>query len=296
MRRTTASNIGQAIVVLIITLLCITMVYPYLNQLAISFNDGMDTNLGGITIFPRKFTLENYKTVFNSDGIFMAFVISVSRTVINVILAILVTFSAAYALTRRNLKGRKGITTFFCIPMYLHAGLIPTYILYRTLGLINSYWVYVLPFCFSFYNMVILRSFIQDIPASLEESALLDGANELVTMLRVIFPLSLPAVATVTLWVAVGQWNDWVTTLYYITDSQLYTLQYLIMRIIKQGEQLQQMAIMDAMGVSVENLSKTTEESVKAAMLIITSVPIILVYPFLQKYFVKGVTLGAVKE
>lgn len=296
MKKTFASNFGQAIIVAIIAFLCMTMVYPYLNQLAISFNDGMDTNLGGITIFPRKFTLDNYKTVFNSQGIFNAFFISISKTVINVILAVTVTFSAAYALTRRNLKGRKLITTFFCIPMYLHAGLIPLYILYRTLGLINNYWVYILPFCFSFYNMVILRSFIQEIPISLEESALLDGANEIVVMFKVIVPLSLPAIATVTLWVAVGQWNDWVTTLYYITDSELYTLQYLIMRIIKQGEQLQQMAIMDAMGVSVENLSKTTEESVKAAMLIITSVPIIIVYPFLQKYFVKGVTLGAVKE
>ncbi|MBE7059218.1 MAG: ABC transporter permease subunit [Ruminococcaceae bacterium] len=161
-------------------------------------------------------------------------------------------------------------------------------------GLINNYWVYILPYGFTFYTFVILRSFIQEIPEALEESALLDGANEITVMFKIIIPLSLPALATVALWVAVGQWNDWTTTLYYITDSDLFPLQYVIMRIIKQGEQIKQEALLSAMGAS-QSQAVTTSESVKASMLIVTSVPIIMVYPFLQKYFVKGVTLGAVK-
>lgn len=294
MKKTLGYRIASVINIIIITFLCVLMIYPYLNQLAISLNDGKDTLLGGITIYPRKFTLENYKVIFRDPQIGHAAIISVTRTVLNVLFALFVTFSAAYALTRKNLVGRKFITRYFCIPAYLTAGLIPTYILYRYLGLINNYWVYILPYGFTFYTFVILRSFIQEIPEALEESALLDGANEITVMFKIIIPLSLPALATVALWVAVGQWNDWTTTLYYITDSDLFPLQYVIMRIIKQGEQIKQEALLSAMGAS-QSQAITTSESVKASMLIVTSVPIIMVYPFLQKYFVKGVTLGAVK-
>ncbi|MBE7023136.1 MAG: carbohydrate ABC transporter permease [Ruminococcaceae bacterium] len=294
MKRTIGTRIFDIVNITIILILCAMMLYPYLNQLAISFNDGRDTLLGGITIFPRVFTFENYRTIFKDPSIGSAFLISVTRTLLNVVFALFVTFSAAYAMTRKNLKGRKFFARYFCIPAYLHAGLIPTYILYRYLGLINNYWVYVVPFGFTFYTFVILRSFIQEIPEALEESALIDGANEIVVMFKIIMPLSLPALATVALWVAVGQWNDWTTTLYYITDSELFPLQYVIMRIIKQGEQVKQEALLAAMGAS-QSKAVTTSESVKASMLIITSVPIIMVYPFLQKYFVKGVTLGAVK-
>ena len=141
--------------------------------------------------------------------------------------------------------------------------------------------------------MVIFRSFIQDLPEALSESAIIDGANEIQIMFKIIIPLSLPVVATVALWIAVGQWNDWTTNLYYITDAKYNTLQYLIMKIIKQGEQLR--ADMILAGDDSEMINKPTSEAVKAAMLIVTSVPIICTYPFLQKYFVKGVTLGAVK-
>lgn len=294
MKRSKGEQIFQIFNIILMLLLSVIMLYPYLNQLAVSFNESSDTAMGGITIFPREFTLANYKTVFNDSAVGDAFIISASRTVLNVVMAIVVTFAAAYALTRRSLFGRKFITRFLAIPAYIYAGIIPVYILYRYLGLINNYWVYVLPFCFGFYNMVILRSFIQELPEALEESALIDGANEIVIMFKIIIPLSLPAVATVALWIAVGQWNDWTTNLYYITNAKYNTLQYLIMKIIKQGEQLRADMIM-TMADGQEAMQQPTSESIKAAMLIITSVPIICTYPFLQKYFVKGVTLGAVK-
>lgn len=284
----------NAIVLIFISAL---MIYPYLNQLAIALNDGNDSALGGITIFPRKFTLINFQTILSDPSVGKATLVSVLRTVLNVVIHLFVTFSAAYALTRRNLRGRSVINKVFMLTMYINAGTIPTYILYRYLGLINNFWVYVLPYSFSFYNMIIMRSFIQELPIALEESALLDGANELVIMLRIIVPLSKPVLATIALWVAVGQWNDYSSTLMYVTDKNLFSLQYLMLRIIKQGEALKQIGLDQAMGAdTTAATAQTTSESIKAAMLIVSTVPILCIYPFLQKYFVKGVTLGAVKE
>lgn len=280
--------------IVFLILLSIVLIYPYINQLAIAFNDGTDTALGGVTIYPREFTLINFKTILSDPNILTATVVTVARTVLTVFVALVVTFSAAYALTRENLKGRTVINKILLITMYFNAGVIPTYVLFRYLGLINSFWVYVLPFTFSFYNMIIMKSFIEQLPKSLEESALLDGANEFVIMLKIIIPLSKPVLATVALWLAVSQWNDYSTTLYYVTDKKLYTLQYLMMRILKQGEQIKQLGADQAMGIDIST-AQTTSESIKSAMLIVSTVPILCVYPFLQKYFVKGVTLGAVK-
>lgn len=293
MKRKVSDYIIDIIILISLVILCVLCLYPYLNQIAISLNEGMDSAKGGITIFPRRFTMENYRALFSDSSYGGAFAVTVSRAVCNMLIQNVVVFGAAYALTRKRLRGRKFFTAYLAVPMYLHAGLIPMYILYRSLGLINNFWVYVLPYSFAFYNMVIVRSFVQDIPESLEESALLDGANEMTILFRIILPLSLPVLATVSLWILVGQWNDWTTTLYYVTNKKLYPLQYLMMRIIKQGEQLRQQAILDDTGADIT--VKTTSESMKAAMIVATSIPIIAVYPFLQKYFVKGVTLGAVK-
>ena len=293
MKRKASDYIIDIFIFFVLFLLCIVCLYPYLNQLAMSLNEGTDTTLGGLTVYPRKFTLDNYKTLFSDNSYVLAFVITISRAILTTVFQIVVVFSAAYALTRKNLVGRKFFTIIFTIPAYISAGLIPTYIVYRTLGLMNNFWVYVIPFGFSFYNMIIVRSFIQEIPDALEESALLDGANEVQILFKIIIPLSLPVLATIALWILVGQWNDWTTTLYYITNKNLYTVQYVMMKVIKQGEQIQQQALVEAGGIDTE--ATTTTESVKAAMIMATSIPIIIVYPFLQKYFVKGVTVGAVK-
>ncbi len=297
-KRSRSYKIFSACNILILTLLCVTMLFPYLNQLAIALNEGTDTAKGGISIWPRKFTLENFAAVLNDSNVLSATLVSVSRTVITVVFSLIVTFSSAYALTRRSLKGHKFITLYYIVTMYIGAGMIPTYILYRHLGLMNSFWVYVIPFGMSVYNMLIMRSFIEGIPVSLEESALIDGANEIQVMYKIIIPLSKPVLATVALWVAVGQWNDYTTSLYYVTERKLFTLQYMMMRMIKQGEAIQAMiadALKEGADVSQLQMSTTTSASTQAAMLIVTTVPIICVYPFLQKYFVKGVTLGAVK-
>ncbi len=276
--------------------LAVIMLYPYLNQLAISFNEGADSARGGITVFPRVFTLQNYEAIFSNSDFLDAAIVSVCKTVLITVVATFINYSAAYGLTRKGLPYRKAITLFLMIPAYVSAGVIPMYMLYRDLHIINTFWVYIFPVLYSFYNIVIIRSFLQEIPASLEESAKLDGASDFKIMLKIIFPISMPVVATVALWSAVNAWNGWTDTLMYVTDKKLYTLQYLMMRLVKESEMAQQMALQLSMGQSVENVAKTTSESVKAASLIVTTVPIIVVYPFLQKYFIKGVTLGAVKE
>lgn len=281
-------------IIFMLILLVITL-YPYLNQLAISLNDGADTMMGGITIFPRKFTLENYRTVFVNKNFTSALFISVTRVLLASTLSLAVVFSAAYALTRRGLPYKRGITLYLMIPSYISAGMIPVFILYRYIHLINHYGVYILPGVFVFYNMVIIRSFLQELPPSLEESAKIDGATDLQIMIKIIMPISLPVLATVALWLCVGNWNDWTTTLLYITDKKLYPLQYLMMRLIKDSALAQEMAKQSTMSQS-GSVARPTPDSVKAATLIVTTIPIIMTYPFFQKYFITGVTLGAVKE
>lgn len=275
-----------------VVLLCIVCLYPYLNQVALAFNEGKDAARGGIGLIPRKFTTENFVAVFRDKRLLRAAVVTISAMLVTVGLHIIVVFFSAYGLTRRNLVGRKFISIFFLIPTYLSAGTIPVYFLYRELGLINNYLVYIIPGIFSFYNMVVVRSFIQDIPISLEESATIDGANEVQILFKIIMPISKPVMATVTLWTAVAKWNDWNTTLYYITKEKLYSLQYVAMSIIKSGNQVD----LKAMEEGTESAIMVTEASLKSAVLVATSLPIIMIYPFLQKYFMKGMTLGAVKE
>ena len=295
MKRKLSEKVFNIFNILIISILCIIMVYPFLNQLAIALNDSLDTSVGGITIFPRVPTLQNFKTVLTNETVSYGFVISVLRVVIGTLLSLLVTFSAGYALSAKSLKGRKAINVFLSVPMYLSAGMIPIYILYRYLGLINNFWVYVLPGVFSFYNMMIIRSYIEGLPDSLEEAAMVDGANEFIIMKNIIVPVSLPVIATVVLWVAVGYWNDWNTTLLYITNSRLYTLQYVMMQIIKQSETVQNMMASSNNALLDQDAVQVTTESVQAAVLMVATVPILVVYPFLQKYFIGGITLGAVK-
>ncbi len=294
MKRTKGEKIFNVFNIAFLALLCVIMVYPYLNQVAVAFNEGRDTMMGGITIFPRKFTLVNFQAVFTNPDFINGAFISVSKVLLHTLLAVSITFMCAFSLTRKGLPCKRQFTLFLMIPTYVTAGVIPTYILYRYLGFIDNYWVYVIPGCFTFYNMVILRSFLQDLPASIDESAEIDGANEFQTMIKITLPMSLPVLATITLWVAVASWNEYNLTLMYITNRKLYTLQYLMMQIVKESELVQQMASQSAMGMENPMITPTPD-SVKAATLIVTTIPIIMVYPFLQKYFVKGITVGAVK-
>lgn len=272
--------------------------FPFLHTLAKSLNDGYDTMLGGITIFPRKLTFQNFKVLFMDSSIYSSFLVSVLRLVIGTVLALIVQFSAAYSLTKKDLFGKKAILIFMATTMFVSGGMIPQYLLYVKTGLINNFWVYIIPGICGYYNIIVLRSFIlSSIPDSLCEAASLDGAGELRILWQIVAPLSKPVLATVGLWAAVGHWNAWEDTLYYVTNEKLFTLQYKLMQVVKESEKLKsllQEAALNGESLSVD--AKSTPESLIAAQVMITTIPIIIVYPFLQKYFVKGVTLGAVKQ
>lgn len=293
-------QIGNAIFML---LLCAIMVYPYLNSLALSLNDGADAALGGITIFPREFSWMNYATIFKNQMIGNAALLSVARVLLGTLLGLVTTAGAAYAMIHPTLPGRKWLQIFLIIPMFISGGLIPNFILFRYLKLMNNFWLYVFVVggglgAFSMFNMVIVRTFFHTIPESLEESARIDGANDVQVFFRIILPLSKPVLATVTLWLAVGHWNDWVTTLYYVPSQKLWTLQYILMKVVKEAEMMQKMMAENArLGMDVSQVrASVTSSTMQAATLIVVTLPIILVYPFLQKYFVNGVMIGAIKE
>ena len=283
---------------LFLLLLYFTCIAPYLNILAKSFNSARDTMLGGVTFYPRVFTWDNYDIVLRDPNIIQSTIISVLRVVTGSLFSLFLQYSVAYVLLRKGLRFRKTIVMYFTIPMFINGGLISEYIIYAKLGLYNQFLIYILPASFSFYNMVIIRTYLQGIPESLLESARLDGAGELTILLRIMLPLSMPIVATILLWCAVAHWNDWTRTLYFVDNPELYTLQYRLMLAQKEAESLQQM-IQNAMesGRPLGTIgADVSGESIQAAQTIITTIPIVLTYPFFQRYFVSGVTMGSVKE
>ena len=270
----------------------IITLYPVLNTLAISLNDGTDALRGGIYLLPRKYTWKNYITVLQKDNLIMGAYITVARTVIGTALALFANAILAFIVSRKRFMFKKQLSLFWVITMYVNGGMIPTFLLFKTLHLTNSFWVYVIPGMFSAFNMLVIRTYMNGISDSLEESAQLDGAGYTTIFLKIISPLCKPVYATVALFVAVGQWNSWFDAmLYNRMSANLTTLQYELMKLLSsvtnQGNSVE--AMKNAAG-------SVTPTSVRAAATILTMLPIICLYPFLQRYFVTGLTIGGVKE
>lgn len=262
---------------------------PLWNIVALSFNDATDAARGGIYFWPREFSLESYYTVFEDSAIYKAFVISVAKTVIGVVLHTALTAMVAYGMSRRNLMGRKIYMNMGILTMFVSGGMIPTFLLFKELGLLNNFWVYIIPVLFSFYDMVILMNFFRSIPFSLEESAMMDGANPFIIFVKIILPLSLPVLATIALFHGVFQWNDYMTANIYVDDRSLYPLQMLLFRIVSEN-------LSPAVTTGTNVVRNTTSQSLQLATMVVTTVPVVVIYPFLQKYFIQGMTLGSVKE
>lgn len=275
----------------------VVMLYPFWNTIAVSFNEAVDTIRGGVTLLPRKFTLQNYKLVFATGSIFHAFLVSVARTSLNVATNIFFTAMIAYVLSRPNFVFRKPFTFILVVSMYINAGLIPNYFLIKNLGLINSFWVYVIPGMVNAFNFLIIRTFLKGIPESFVESVRIDGGGDYTIFFKIILPLSTPALATVALFVAVGAWNSWFDTLIYASGRvNLHTLQYKLMEFL-QSSQAQSRGSGDIGAMALSNASNmVTPVSIRAAITVIAAAPIIVVYPFIQRYFVIGMNLGGVKE
>lgn len=280
---------------LIMLVVIVIMLYPFLNTIATSFNDAQDTLRGSVGLWPRVFSMYSYEMVFKNNLMLTAAINSVIRTVASTVLNVFFAAMVAYVLSRKELIARKFITAYFVVTMYVSAGLIPTYFLIKSLGLLNNFWVYILPGMLSVYNVIVIKAFIQSLPESLTEAAIVDGAGHFRCFWNVVLPCCKPVLATVALWCAVGAWNSWFDTFLYASGADhLTTLQYEMMKLLASSMQTGR-DTSSIYGNNSEQANIITPVSIRAAVTIVASVPILIVYPFLQKYFVKGVMLGSVK-
>ena len=278
---------------LIFGLFALICIYPfyYIVINSISANNLVDR--GQIILFPRGLHFNNYVDVLKKDNVQIGAVVSVLRTVVGTAVQVFSAAYMAYFFTKKKMWFRRTLYRAVVITMYFGAGMIPVYLNIKALGLLNSFWVYIIPGLFPVYNMILIKTFMESIPASLEESAEIDGAGYLTRFLRIMMPLSLPIIATVALWGMVGQWNSYMDTLLYITNYKLYTLQFVLYQLLQQAETL---AVQAQQGGNVGDIANSlTPTSFRMTVTVVVTLPIMLVYPFMQKYFVGGIMIGAVK-
>ena len=276
----------------LIALICIYPFY-YLVINTISRNDYVD--LGLVMFRPVGIHFQNYINIFKLNNVLPSIFISVSRTILGTVLPLIFTTILGYLFTKEHMKHRKILYRMTIITMYFSAGMIPIYMNMKMIGLLNNYWVYIIPGLIKVYNMVLVKTFIESLPPSLEESAQIDGANYFHRFVHIVFPLSKPILATIALFSAVGAWNAYMDTLLYITDSKLYTMQFLLYEYLNQASSIAT-SISNMSDVSMlDAATQVSSTSVRNTMTVITILPIICVYPFIQRYYVQGVMIGAVK-
>ena len=294
-KQSLGDRIIQGFIILVILALCLVIILPCINVLALSLNDGADAAKGGVYFFPRVFTLENFKQVFSDGSIMRAYKYTILRVVIGTLLTLIVTSLAAFALKEKDLPGVKVITILITFTMLFGGGMIPTYVQYKNLHLINNFWVYVVPSLVSVTYLLMMRAYFAGIPASLEESAKLDGCGYFGIYGRIILPLSKPVIAVIGLYTAVNHWNDWFSGAFYMTSNEKWPVQTVLQQMLARAMSASQKDITSVAQALVQGASTVTSDSLKMAAVVITTVPILLIYPFVQKYFASGIMIGAVK-
>lgn len=272
-------------------ILGIITLFPFLNIIAKSFSSEAAVISGKVNLLPVDFQLGTYKYVLGNRQFLNSFKVSIIVTVFGTFLSLLMTVLAAYPLSKPRLRGRKIFTIIYIFTMLFSGGLVPTYILMSNLRLINQLPVLILPSLISVYNLLVIKSYFESIPESLEESAKLDGATNTIILFKIILPLSLPVFATIALFYAVGYWNNYFTAMIYITKSSLKPLQLYLKEMLYSASD-----VFLQLNNNIDANMNATPEAIQSASIIVATVPIIVVYPFLQKYFVKGVMVGSVKE
>lgn len=281
----------SAVTYTLMTVLMFLCFYPFYYVFIYSISDPSAAQKG-ITILPNGVTLYNYLRVLKLEGIFRSFLISLSRTVSGTAITVLACSFFAYLVTK-NMYGRKIIYRFVIITMYLNSGLIPWYLTLKAYHMTNTFWVYIIPSAISAYYIVLLKTFIENLPISLEESAKLDGAGYITVFAKIVFPLSKPILATITVFSAVAQWNNWFDNYILVQSKQLETLQLMLYNYLNQASQLSQMSTSSLQHGAAA--SALTAQSIRMTITMVATLPILFVYPWMQKYFVKGIMLGAVK-
>ena len=283
----------QLLILIFFTLFVILCIYPFYYILIYSLSDPIAVTKVNMYFLPVKFTFSNYIQVLKLQGILSAFIVSILRASLGTILTVFVSSMLAYALTKQELPGRKIFYKLTIISMYLSAGLIPWYIVMINLGMKNNILVYFLPYAVSPYFLVLVKTYIEQLPHSLEESAKIDGAGFFIIFIKIIMPLSKPILAAVAVFSAVSQWNMWTDNFFLVSNTNLQTLQLTLLNFLRQAEAIAQQA---KSGALIQGVQQTLSPmSIKMTLTMVVAIPIILVYPFMQKYFVKGIMLGAVK-
>lgn len=291
-------KVFKVVVYTIITVFCLLVIYPFWYMLILSLNEGQDAAKGGIYLWPRSFTLFNYQMVLANPVVKNAYLVTVGRTVLGTVGCTLVTALCAYALADQTLPGKRFFSYFILIPFVFSGGMIPYYLTLNDLRLLNNFWVYIIPGLFSIWNMFVMKQFFLEIPESLIEAAIVDGAGDLTILIRIIFPMSLPLFASMALFTAVGHWNSWFDGAYYVTSENLIPLQTYLRKLLNSMSiSMQNNNVGENMNASIldRQMASITTNSVRMASIMVSTLPIMLLYPFLQKYFVKGVRIGAVK-
>lgn len=273
-------------------IICLCMMYPIWYILVNSLSKGSEVLRGGIYWVPRGFSLTSYASVFKNKDIYTSFGVTIARTLIGTVASVFFTAMVAYGLSKSYLVGRKLFMTLGIITMFFSGGLIPYFLLLKDLRLLDSFWVYIIPCLFSFYNALIFMTFFKQLPVELEESAKIDGANDFRIFWSIILPVSTPVVATIALFNGVMHWNDYFSGVIYITNKQwLIPIQTFLYKAVAESTSN---IMVQNMPASVRT-SMVTSTTIKYATMIITTAPIVVIYPFLQKYFVKGIMIGSVK-
>lgn len=296
LRRTVGDVVFDVVNVTVFTIFMLMCVFPfyYLFINTISNNDLSARGL--ITLLPKEIHFQNYVQVFKIRGLSSAALISLARTVLGSSLTVLTSAFVGYLMSKQDMLGHKLCYRFIVITMYFNAGIIPWYINMMNLKMLNSFWVYIIPTIVSPYNIILVKTYIESIPQVLEDAAQIDGAGYMMRFSKIILPVCVPILATITVFAAVGQWNSFQDTLYLITDSKLYTLQFILYRYMKEADALAAIIKSSESSEMLANLAVTqTSTSIKMTVSMIVVLPILLVYPYFQRFFVKGIMIGAVK-
>ena len=290
MHRTRGEKAFNAVNILLLGAVGLVALYPFVYTLSMSLSTSAEASRDGLHLFPRQISLMSYRMVFSNREILTGYANTLFRTVVGTVLTVLMTCLCAYPLSKRQLPHRRLLTFLVLFTMLFHGGLVPTYLLITNLGLIDSVWVYVLPMLTSAFNVIVVKNFFQSIPESLAESAAIDGAGDFRTLFQIYIPLSKPVLATISLWTAVVHWNMWFDAMIYINSNAKQVMQTFLQRVvIDSSTQLIEKGIVNP------DVTQFTPDTIKAATVIVTILPILLVYPFIQRYFVKGILLGSVK-
>lgn len=293
MKETKGQKIFKVFNYTFLGLLGVATLYPFWYVLVASFNTGRDFVKGGVWLFPREFTLENYIKAFTDTRIFPSLKISVFITIVSVVIGLVCTALVSYALCIRTLPGRRGLNFFWYFTSIFSSGIIPYYMMLRDVGLTDNIWLYIVPSIYNFYNFILLRTNFANLPYEMRESAQIDGASEWTILSKIYLPLCKPILATLALFIGVGKWNDWFTAAYYQSKAALYPAATVLQKILSEASAGSQVKM--GHETALGSMSSYTSQSLQMAFVMILTMPIVVVYPFLQKYYVKGVMVGSVK-